>query len=357
MTLAISNAAAVQPSVTKPELFCFGVTLGFLARPGSLASAAGRARVDQIVELGVPWVVLTPTIMQESAGSPRMFLDFEQTPSDLEVAEIIDYMHERGLKVQLRAMIECHDGHGRNQIWFPRDEDARIPPRRSDYYTRWFASMRARTRHYATIAQKTGCEMYGLDSEIDRFVDLTPRWREVVDVARTCFSGPITSCHTHAVAFEKELANEDHWFRDLDVLGTSAYFRTRLEPTTEPMTVEQRIANLQPQLEQYRRMAASLDRPIMFGECGCTAVVGAGYKPWGWSGGAAYDGQEQADHLEAIIRVFTDEPWWAGLLWWKWDEHTDRPQFRDDPRGDKGFTIDGKPAASVLARYARSLRA
>jgi hypothetical protein len=51
--------------------------------------------------------------------------------------------------------------------------------RSSSYYEQWFRAMRARTANYARLAERTGCEMYGLESEIDRFRDL--------DVLRTSF--------------------------------------------------------------------------------------------------------------------------------------------------------------------------
>lgn len=73
--------------------------------------------------------------------------------------------------------------------------------------------------------------------------------------------------------------------------------------------------------------------------------------PSGWNAEGGYDGDEQANYLEAVFRTFWDEPWWAGLYWWKWDEQNDRPQFKNDPRGDKGFTVWGKPAAETMKRW------
>ena len=73
--------------------------------------------------------------------------------------------------------------------------------------------------------------------------------------------------------------------------------------------------------------------------------------PWGWGNEGGYDGDEQARYLEAVLDTFWNEPWWMGLYWWKWDEQNDRPNFRSDPRGDKGFIIDGKPAAEVMKTW------
>jgi len=55
--------------------------------------------------------------------------------------------------------------------------------------------------------------------------------------------------------------------------------------------------------------------------------------------------------LDAVCSTFWNEPWWMGLYWWKWDEQNHRPQFHDDPRGDKGFTLWGKPAADTMKRW------
>lgn len=80
-------------------------------------------------------------------------------------------------------------------------------------------------------------------------------------------------------------------------------------------------------------------------------------RPSGWSGEGGYEPAEQANYLEALFRTFWNESWWRGLYWWKWDEQLDRPPYRTDPRGDKGFTIWGKPAAEIMkAWYGRTDR-
>lgn len=46
-----------------------------------------------------------------------------------------------------------------------------------------------------------------------------------------------------------------------------------------------------------------------------------------------------------------------GLFWWKWEEQNDRPWLRNDPRGDKGFPVWGKPAAGVFKDWSKKLPA
>ena len=99
--------------------------------------------------------------------------------------------------------------------------------------------------------------------------------------------------------------------------------------------------------------AQKYGKPFYCGECGCCAVENATKLPYFWKNGKYYDGQQQADYMAAVIRLFEDYPWWDGMFWWKWDQQIVRPDFLDDPAGDKGFTIYGKPAAEVMHEWCK----
>lgn len=327
-----------------------GVTFGFYARNGVLSSPWAGQQVDLIAENGISWVVLTPVVMQETCHTTRQYRDFEVTPGDHELVGLIDLFHKKNIKVCLRPMLETQDGNGRLQIWFQPDRE-RIPGRVSDHWARWFDSMVRRSVHYARLAQLTGCELYGLDSELDRTVDQHAGWRGVIQAVREVYDGPVTSCHTtHTglIDFEAEFSNPDHWWNELDMLQLSSY-----EPGADRpgATVEEMVENLKPHLQRFRHLAELYGKPISFGECGCTSSVGGAMKPSGFQPDGGYDGREQANYLEAVLETFWDEPWWNGLYWWKWDEQNNRPEFKTDPAGDKGFTLLGKPALDVMKRW------
>ena len=74
-------------------------------------------------------------------------------------------------------------------------------------------------------------------------------------------------------------------------------------------------------------------------------------QPFNYQWDTPYDGEEQANYMEAVFRTFTELDGWMGLLWWKWDETQKRPHYLSDPRGDRGFTIQGKPAEDVMRRW------
>ncbi len=330
------------------ELHC-GVTFGFYAKNGYLSSDAAKKEVDEMANTGVRWVVLTPTVMQESYCSPRQFIDFTQTPTEREIIKIIDYIHQKGMKVQLRPMLECFDGCGRTSVWFPWDSE-RMPGKETRRWAQWFESMRARAVYYARIAQETGCELYGLDSELDRTVlrSNNQHWKDVIAAVRAVYDGPVTSCHTRAVDFLKELKDPDHWFYDLDMLSMSFYYEAAEHPGA---SVEEMMQFLQPVKEQYQQIAALYQKPIFFGECGCTSCGGAAQNPSWWTLESKYDGGEQARYLEAVLRLFWEEDWWYGIYWWKWDEQNIRPNFTNDPAGDKGFIVKGKPAQQTMREW------
>ena len=330
-----------------------GMTFGYNARNGYYATPQARLEVDRMASLGIEWVCLVAIVMQETYASTRQYRDFTMTPADDELRDIIDYIHSRGMKVQLRPMLECFDGTQRLHVVFPGDFMI-FPERPVRHATHWFQSMTERTLHYARLATRAGCEAFGIDSEIDQITHFNTEWKQVVAAARSVFSGHLTSSHTDRVDFLKDLQRPDHWFRDLDSIGTSFYHPVADKPGT---SLDEMVVNLQPQLERYRRIAALYGKPVYFGECGCCSTAGATRSPCNWDNPGGYDGDEQARFLEAVLATFWHEPWWLGLYWWKWDEQNDRPHFRDDPRGDKGFTLWGKPAADTLQRwYARKDR-
>lgn len=325
-----------------------GVTVGFFARNGYHGSEQARREVDRMVETNVEWACLVVTVWQDTFASARQYRDFKMSPADDELRDLIDYMHEKGLKVQLRPMLECWDGSSRCHVWFPPEGEI-FPGMKRTHWDDWFGSLNDRTLHYGALARRAGCEMYGIDSELCRTVGQQKHWREAIAAARSVFPGHVTTSHTAFVDYVRELeTHPDHWFKELDSLGTSFYHQSADHLNA---SVEHMVQKMHVKLVEFRRVAELLGKPFYFGEVGCRSHDGAAMDPASWKKVPGYNGEEQANFLEAVCRSFWNEPWWMGMYWWKWDEHVDRPHYRDDPRGDKGFTVWGKPAAEVMKRW------
>ena len=323
-----------------------GITFGYYGRNGYFSSDAARREVDHIAELNIPWVCLVVTIMQDAYYSTRMYRDFQITPGDEELVEIINYLHSKGIKVMLRPMIECWDGTQRCQVVTPQGVVFDDRPFR--YRDEWFKNYAACTSHYLRIASKTGCEAYGMDSELNQMVGHSANWLQIIELARKLYKGHLTTSLVNTEQFINKLDDKNFWFYALDSVGTSFYY-----PATKDGngTVESMVDFLRPHAVKMKLFAEKLGTCFYCGECGCCSSEKATILPYYWKNGTKYDGMQQANYMEAVIRLFSEHPWWGGLFWWKWDENNYRAEFKSDPAGDRGFTIYGKPAADVMRKW------
>lgn len=350
------------------DIYFKGVNFGFYARNGYYATPEARLEVERMAESGIQWVCLISTLMQEQYSSTRIFRDFENTPADDELIGIIRLLHEKGIKVMLRPMIDCWDGTQRGEIDPPQDKVI-YSDRPVRYRSAWFESYRKVTRHYCRIAEQTKCEAYCFDSELQKLAGLTENWTPVVTLARDIYSGHLTTSLCGPREQRENLEKDpNHWFHLLDSLGISCYpaasattrtvvdyltadgFHGVAAPET-PTDVESMTAFFDPVFKQVEELAEVYEKPVYFGECGCVSAKYGSSVPWYWNF-PEYSGVEQANYLEAIIRRFGKHDWWHGMLWWKWDEQNKsiRPQMFSSGE-DRGFTIYGKPAADVMKKW------
>ena len=322
-----------------------GMTWGFGHCPGYFTSAAAHAEVDRMYDAGIRWIVLTPNVWQDTFASMRQYDDYEKSIPEHELESIIAYIHSKGMHVQLRPMLECQDGNGRHAVVVGPDSPRAGKPR--GHMSAWFASMRARSRRYAQLAERTKCEMYCLDSEFDRFIMRSEQWRGVIAAVREVYSGLVTSSHTiHCNDFDWEtvVSDKNHWFYALDVLSVSDYWQGRAEDDSDPPSVGRMMRFLEPHRETLRRVAAIYGKPLLFGECGCAVRRFQARSPSGCTLANPPDEDEQAVYYEAFFRTFKDEPWCRGFYFWRWtDPLWDDPDrsnlFRFSPRGHKAEKV------------------
>ena len=357
---ALCAAAVGAPLVCRakiPDGMQWGVTFGFYATNGYFGSVEAKAEIDAIARAGATWVTVVPTVWQDACSSSFQYKDFALTPNDIELMDAIDLIHSKGMKVQLRPMLECKDGMGRLAVWMTPDRE-RMPGRATRERAKWFDSMAARSAYYARIAERTKCEAFCLDSELDRMVEESGKWKQVIAAVRRVYSGPVTSCHTlhtGVVNFKKCLADPNHWFHSLDYLSISYYCPARTNADKgKALSVEEMAERLKGAHARMSAIARATGKPIVFGECGCASIKNGAASPAGLNVGAKPDEDEQAIYMEALFSVFAHEPWCRGFHWWKWDQHSSRREgvTREQVRA-RDFTFRGKKAEEVFRRWAR----
>lgn len=334
------------------EFHC-GVNFGFMAKRGYYSRPEVKSQPALMAKTGVNWTTLNANLCQENYASRKVFLDFSFSSGETELTEIAKIIHDQGIRILLKPCLTPLDGAWMGSVNFP--ETYQIQGVGHDYWSEWFGSFTESAKYFADFAERNhieglivGAEYYGTDGQSDH-------WRKVISEVRKIYSGPLTYEFIHA---SREAYALD-WFDDLDFLSYSYYPPAKgdwKEPEryadSPAAPLEEMIAYLEPQKARITSICERFgNKPIAFTEIGVRSAHGCIAAPEGFLEQTYYDGQEQADYMEAIFRTFSDLPQWLGLYWWKWDETQNRPQYHDDPNGDKGFTIQGKPAEKVLRKW------
>ncbi|OQA80991.1 MAG: hypothetical protein BWY31_03851 [Lentisphaerae bacterium ADurb.Bin242] len=334
------------------ELHC-GVNLGFMAKRGYYSKAEVLKQPELMSRTGVNWCILNANLCQETFYSRKVFLDFRFSSGEIELAEITKTLHAHGIRVILKPCLTLLDGAWMGRVDFP--SSAQIEGVHTRYWEEWFGSFTESARYFADFAEKNaiegliiGAEYYGTEGRSDE-------WRNVIQTVRSAYSGPISYEFTCA----SRKAYPLDWFEDLDFLSYSYYppacgnSKDRDAFKNAPdVTLEEMIAYLQPRKARILSICERFgNKPVAFTELGVRSAHGCIANPCDFQAETYYDGKEQANYMEAIFRTFKDIPQWLGLYWWKWDETQNRPHYHTDPAGDKGFTIQGKPAEAVLKKW------
>ena len=343
------------------ELVC-GTNFGFLSKRGYYFTDFAKKQPELMQKIGINWTTLNVNLCQESVFSRKLFLDFEYTSSDSEIIEMTKRLHDSGVKVILKPCLTSLDGGAMCHLNFPPKEHMKqIEGVVTDYWGEWFKSYTESQKYFADLAERAGIECLMVGAELLHSDRHDEHWIKVIEAVRQNFSGPITYEFTHASRKIASLA----WFDYLDFFSYS-YYPPAADANTEPLlphtnpgakdtpsyTVEQMCAYLSSRREKIASiMSAYGNKPMLFTEIGTRSAHGCIMQPYNYLWDTPYDGEEQANYMEAIFRTFADLDGWMGLLWWKWDETQHRPHYHGDPNGERGFTIQGKPAEKIMKKW------
>lgn len=313
-----------------------GYTYGYQAKRGIYRTEDAARSQERLFELGINWMCLAFPVMQKSFSSTEIYFDYRHNVTDKDLITTIEKAHKKGVKVCLKPMINSADGVWRAQIDFP-DADMMGNDR---YWKQWFEFYGAFLRHYAEIAQDTGCEMLCIGCEMSGTERKEALWRELIAEIRTIYSGPLVYNTNHG---REELVQ---WFDALDYIGTSAYYPVgRAGGTRESMLREwQRIGTTMNDLSK------KLKKQIIFMEIGCRSAKGCASMPWDFAHTELKrDEEEQANFYDTCLTAFHDQDWFAGVFWWDWS--TVIYKTKEEAQRDKGFNIHLKKAEAILKEW------
>lgn len=296
-------------------------------------SASSQRALDELFATGANYISVLVTWYQTDIHSTDI-APSSDTPSDQELAFVIDYAHAHGVKVLLKPQLDLlHDKkHWRGQIQFNDEKD----------WQTWFAAYRKFILYYARFAQAQGVEEFAVGTELAATTTRTADWRALIRAVRQEYTGLLTYAANHS----GEEVQVRFW-DDLDFIGVNVFYHLTNYRTP---TMAQILQGWELPVRQLTNLHRAFpEQPIIFTEVGYPSMDLASVWPWNWQRGGAVDLEEQAMLYEGLFRTWwrhPERPWFRGIFIWNWlaDPNQGGPN-------DTDFTPHGKPAEEILKFY------
>ncbi|MDQ0229621.1 glycoside hydrolase family 113 [Metabacillus malikii] len=314
------------------ELFVKGMTYGWDTSRGAYRTPEAVDSLEKLHATGTEWIALSFFTYQKTYVSTEITFDYGYTMTDRDIEFAVKKAKELGMKVCLKPVVNSKDGLWRARIGFPEDA--------TNYWNKWFASYENFLLHYAELAEELGCEMFCIGCEMIGTEARTVQWEQVIEKVRAVYTGPIIYNANHG----KEEGVE--WFDKVDIIGTSAYYPVAEKPNDSEETM---IKNWEKVKTKLVKLHEKFNKPILFMEIGCRSAEGCATMPWDFEHKELpFNEEEQARFYSSVMKVFWDEPWFAGFFWWDWST---KLYPIEEAKTNTNFDIYGKKAELVVKEW------
>lgn len=303
--------------------------------------------LEHLRDMGVTHLTLISFGWQAGHDIPEIELHTDArwfSEGDAGIRALAQEVDSLGLALILKPhiwvrMTDEDEGQSRYRIGFDTEEK----------WQQWEADYRRFMMHYAHLAQEVGAPILVMGTELANPVRTRPDFfRSLIAEIRTVYDGKLT----YAANWWEDYEDVTFWDA-LDYIGVQAYFELSKEdnPTDEMLH-----AGWATPKATMQRLSEETGKPVLFTEIGYRNVSYAAAQPWRWPArneAAPQDDALQARLYEAFFASLWHEPWFEGVILWKW-----RPPFDDLKRSQRrregtylGFSPQDKPAEQVIARW------
>ena len=308
--------------------FLNAYTYGFCEKRGFTEGTAWRTSLALLAQsTGCNAIILPVCAWQDHTFSTSMDSIGPDVIDAEDVRRVCAAARELGLKVILKAMVNCRDGYWRAYIRF-FDEPVPVEPGWQDWFPAW-------TEHVCRVAEMArenqadmlcvGCEMVGTDHRAGE-------WRSLIRRVRSIYSGPITyNC-------DKYQEDRVTWWDAVDVISSSGYYP---------------VEALEENFLRIGRVAEQAGKPFMFMECGCPARAESEHRPNDWKYGKGISLEAQRRWYEAFLTAVERHPFVRGVGWWDWSATRLYPDYA--AADHNGYCTYGKPANELLLSFAKRI--
>lgn len=303
-----------------------GMTFAAFAGKGCLANKEAYNSIDSLIErTGVNFIILVPNGIQDTPQSETIDYHTKATMADDELINMVNYIHDKGVRVAIKPTANCKNGTWRAHISF-FDKDVPCEPK----WGNWFASYTDFQLHYAEIAEQTGCEMFIAGCEMVMSEHREVEWRKLIADIRTVYSG--------GVSYNTDKYQEDNitWWDCVDVISSSGYYP---------------IDDWDSQLDRIEKVVKKFNKPFFFAEAGCMSTEGSAKVPNDWRIEGAINLQQQADWYSTTFETAGKRDFVQGFCFWSWawKQYSLKAALKDG-----GYDIYGKPAEEVVRKFYQS---
>ena len=308
--------------------FLNAYTFGFCEKRGFTDGASWKESLRAMAfSTGCNSVILPVCAWQDHAYSVKMDSEHPDVMSPEDVRRVCAFSRELGLKVILKAMVNCRDGYWRAYIRF-FDQEVPVEPG----WAEWFESWNAHVLNVARMAEENRADLYCIGCEMVGTDHRDTEWRSLIREVRGIYHGPLT--------YNCDKYQEDHvrWWDDLDIISSSGYYP---------------IEDLARQFERIRLVAERVGKPFMFMECGCPSREGSEHRPNDWRFGKGTHQEAQQKWYEAFITEIRRNPFVRGTGWWDWPASRLYPEYAGVD--NNGYCTYGKPANQLIADFSARL--
>ena len=302
-------------------------------------SPVDERHIEELTQFGIEWMSQTPFGWQRHYDSPNLHMVTSGRvywgEQDVGLRETTRLGHEQGVRTLLKPhvwLMDRSDGKWVGSIRMNNEED----------WATWFSGYEKFILHYAQLAAESDVDAFCVGTELSGTTHREEEWRTIIAKVREVYDGPLT----YGANWSDEYDRIEFWDA-LDFIGVQAYFPLSDSAHT---SIEELAAAWQPYKDEMLAVSEKFDKPISFTEVGFKSTIGTEIEPWQWRSRTGVDHDAQARCYEATFRVFWDEPWFAGMFWWKWFPH-----WNEASSGrDESFTPQGKLAVQVLGSWYQS---
>lgn len=304
-----------------------GFTYGWMSGRGSFRLPEARESLRLMQErTGSTTVIFALAALQDTPHSTKVDYRGEHIVEDDELIAMLDYARSLGLKLIMKPTVNCRNGTWRAHINF-FDEDVPCEPK----WHEWFASYTEYQRHYARIAEQTGCEMMIVGCEMVQTERRSAEWRQLIADVRQDYAGLIT------YNTDKYQENNVKWWDAVDVISSSGYYP---------------INDWDHQLDRIESVIRPYNKPFFFAEAGCPSRSGSAMIPNDWEWAGTVNPGEQADYYTAMFSACKTRPWVSGFGLWDWSAALYK---EEEALNHDGYSVYGKPAEHVIREFYTSL--